>query len=181
MIKSVFATIFSKESMNYILPIFLVQLVILVGTYNLLRPHMRKSPCAVCGRANTQMKKSLWEYKKGFLKHRKIFYCKYHFNKAPKIVQKMPSTKDTIVKRYWLASAGGFLFFISTIYSLALFKIPFTYLIGVPVIQFLLYFFKGMVSNFTIISLFTCFVAAPVLFYYIWLNVESGNIKLKKI
>ena len=180
MFKKVFETIFSKDSLNFILPILLVQLVILVGTYNLLRPHMRKSPCAVCGRANTQIKKSLWEYKTGFLKHKKIYYCKQHIKKAPQIVQKLPSTNDTIIKRYWLAAAGGFLFFISTAYSLALFNIPFTYMIAVPIIQFLLYFFKGMVSNFTIITLFVCFLAAPILFFYLWMNVESGNIKLKK-
>lgn len=179
MIKRVLNNILSKDSLNYILPIFFVQIILLVGTFNLLKPHMRKKPCAVCGRANTVVKESLWEYKTGFLKHKKIYYCKYHINKAPKIVSELPSKNDSIEKRYWLMSAAGFLFFLSTIYSLALFEISFTYLIAVPVIQFFLFFIKGMVSNFTITTLFVCFIAAPVLFYYIWLNVESGNIKLK--
>ncbi|MFP4548256.1 MAG: hypothetical protein ACLFQM_08980 [Fidelibacterota bacterium] len=180
MIKKVLTNIFSQEAMNIILPILLVQIILSLGTFKILKPHMRKMPCAVCGRANTTAKKSLWEFKTGVLKHKRIYYCQEHINKAPKIVQKLPSDNDTILKRYWLITAAGFLLFLSTIYSLALFDISMVYLILVPLIQLSLFLLKGIVTGFSIVFLFVSFLAAPVLFYYIWMNIETGNIKLKR-
>jgi hypothetical protein len=179
MIKRVLENIFKAEAINIILPILFVQLVFSVGTYKILKPHMKKLPCAVCGRANTTVKKSLWEFKTGVLKHKKIYYCKYHYEKAPRIVQKLPSDNDTILKRYWLITVAGFLFFLSTIYSLALFDISFVYLIAVPVIQFVLFFIKGIVTNFSVVFLFVMCLLAPAFFFYLWINIESGNLKLK--
>ncbi len=179
MIQQVLKNIFNKDAMNIILPIFLIQLVLMLGTYKLLKPNMHKKPCAVCGRATTTVKKVLWEYKPRFLKEKNIYYCKIHLKTSPRIIQSLPSKNDSILKRYWLVAAGGFLFFLSTIYSLALFEISFIYLISVPLVQLVLFFLQGMISNFSITTLFICFIAAPVLFYYIWVNIESGNIKLK--
>ena len=179
MIKRVLQNIFNKDSMNYILPIFLIQLVLFVGMYNLLRPNLKRRPCSVCGRANTNNKKVYWEYKTGFLKVKKIPYCKIHITKAPKIIREIPSDKDQVIKRYWMVFFAGFMFFLCTIYSLALFEISFVFLVSVPVIQVLLFFFKGMVTDFSITTLFICFVSAPVFFYYLWIKIESGILKLK--
>jgi len=180
MTNKVLKNIFNHEAMNIILPILLVQIILSLGTYKILKPHMRKMPCSVCGRANTTAKKSLWEFKTGVLKHKRVYYCEDHIKNAPKIIQKLPSDNDTILKRYWLITVAGFLFFLSTIYSLALFDISMVYLIIVPLIEFALFFIKGIVTSFSIVFLFTSFLAAPVFFYYIWMNIESGNIKLKR-
>ncbi len=181
MVKQVLRNIFNHEAMNFILPIFLVQIVLSLGTYKVLQPHLRKYPCAVCGKANTQVKKSLWEFQRGVLKEKKIYYCSKHIKNAPKIIQELKSKNDTILKRYWLVTVAGLLFFLSTIYSLALFEISYVYLVAVPVIQLSLFLIKGITTGFSIVFLFTCFLAAPVLFYYLWMNVESGNIKIKKL
>ena len=178
MFKRVFENIFKSESLNIILPILFVQMILSVGTFKILKPHITKSPCAICGRANTEVKKSLWEFKNGVLKYVNIHYCKYHLNKAPKIVKKLPSDNDTILKRYWQITVASYLFYLSVVYSLALFNLSMVYSISVPVIQFTLFFFKGIISSFSIIFLFSSFIIAPVFFFYLWINVESGNIKL---
>ena len=174
----VFENIFKSDSLNIILPILFVQLILSVGTFKILKPHMKKLPCAVCGRANTEVKKSLWEFKTSVLKHVNIHYCKNHIKKAPKIVRRLPSDNDTILKRYWQVTVAGYLLYISIVYSLALFNISMVYSISVPVIQIGLFFLKGIVSTFSISALFISFIAAPVFFFYIWMNVESGKIKL---
>ncbi|MBN2280965.1 MAG: hypothetical protein JXQ65_10315 [Candidatus Marinimicrobia bacterium] len=179
MFKRVFENIFKADSLNIILPILFVQLVLSVGTYKILKPHLHKKPCAVCGRANTAVKKSLWEFKPGVLKHVKIFYCKHHFEKAPKIVQKIPSENDSTVKRYWQITVAGYLLYISIVYSLALFNLSMVYSISVPLIQLILFYFKGIVSSFSILFLFSSFLIAPVFFFYLWVNIESGKIKLR--
>ena len=179
MFKRVFENIFKSDSLNIILPILFVQLILSVGTFKILKPHMKKLPCAVCGRANTEVNRSLLEFKKGVLKHVKIYYCKYHIKKAPKIIHKLPSNNDTILKRYWQVTVAGYLLYISVVYSLALFNISMVYSISVPLIQFVLFFFKGIISTFSITTLFISSIAAPVFFFYIWMNVESGIIKLR--
>src|SRR6056297_700018 len=107
MTNKVLKNIFNHEAMNIILPILLVQIILSLGTYKILKPHMRKMPCSVCGRANTTAKKSLWEFKTGVLKHKRVYYCEDHIKNAPKIIQKLPSDNDTILKRYWLITVAG--------------------------------------------------------------------------
>jgi len=179
MFKRVFENIFKSDSLNIILPILFIQLILSVGTFKVLKPHMKKLPCAVCGRANTQKHKTLLEFKPGVLKHVNIHYCKSHIKKAPKIVKDIPSDNDTILKRYWQATVAGYLLYISIVYSLALFNLSMVYSFSVPTIQFALFFIKGIVSTFSITVLFLSSLAAPVFFFYIWMNIESGNIKLK--
>ncbi len=167
--KKILNSIFKKkENLLIIIAMVLLEIIILLGAWQNIKPHIKKQPCVVCGSAKTKVHITLHEYKTGMLQDKAIYYCSKHIKNAPRIIHKLPSKNDSILKRFHMILVSGIILLILLIYAVAIFEVNFAFLIIAPIIQLVTFFLFGIVSNFSISIIVGSIIIIPVFLFYFW-------------
>lgn len=172
--------IFKKQNLDVLIFLIACHLGVIFGAWWLTKPYFDVEPCRVCGRAATQPKATLYQYKVEagvpYMKEKKVYYCDYHIKDAPRIIKKLKDEEDTTQKRLLLSSVLSTVLLFLVVFSAAVLEIDFNYLLAFPFLlggSFLLF---GPTSDILTTSLFILMFLAPFGIFWIWLKNENKKL-----
>jgi len=169
-------SIFKKKNLDVLIFLIACHIGVLFGAWWFTNPHFKTPPCKVCGRANTQGKELLWQYKTEhgmpFMKKKNVYYCENHINDAPRIIKNLPSEEDTTKKRFLLSSVLSSVLLLFVVFLAAIIELDFNYLIIFPFLLGGLFLLMGPTSNFTIHTLVALLFITPIVIYYFWYKIS---------
>jgi len=170
------ATLSSPRNLLILGSVLVLHMLVLLLGWLQIAPHTDRPPCAVCGRANTKPVKVLWQYKvevMPYVKEKNIYYCQRHIHKAPEIVKKVPSPKDTVTRRYGIMAGAASLLLLMAAYTVMILEIDFLLLLGHPALLLIIFLFWGITADITCGILMALIFIFPVLSFYLWTKQEG--------
>ena len=148
-----------------------IHILLMIGSFLIVRQFFGQPPCAVCGRVNTKPVHTLWQYRSKpipYVEEKNIWYCKRHIKNAPEIVLEIPSHKDTASKRFWIMVATSTISLFTLIFTLAVIDSSFYSIAVHPVslaASFILFGITGSGAlTFSIVTIF----AFPLVIFLVW-------------
>jgi len=156
--------------------VLLLNLIIFAAGWFYIDQFISRKPCVVCGRSNTKPVKTLWQYEVKVIPYCKevvLWYCPLHINDAPPLVTRIPSLKDTIIKRYILAVIGGLIQMITLFYTLVLMRFEIEYLVISPLVIGIAFLVGGTTASLSLAIIFAAVAAFPLIFLYRWLKKKN--------
>jgi ABC-type phosphate/phosphonate transport system permease subunit len=88
-------------------------------------------------------------------------------------VTRIPSPKDTILKRYILAVIGGMIQMFTLFYALVLMKFEMKYLAISPLVIGSAFGAGGITSGLSLTIVFASIALIPLIFLYLWLKRKT--------
>jgi len=156
--------------------VLFLNLIVFTAGWFYVAQFISRQPCVVCGRPNTRPVKTLWQYEVSVIPYCKdvvLWYCPLHINDAPPLVTRIPSLKDTTLKRYILAVIGGLIQLITFFYALVLMRFEIKYLFISPLIIGIAFLVGNTTASLSLTIIFASIAVFPLIFLYLWLKKKD--------
>jgi hypothetical protein len=176
LINEILRALTDSRTLKVVGVVLFLNLIVFTAGWFYVDQFTSRKPCVVCGRPNTKPVKTLWQYEVKVIPYCKdvvLWYCPLHINDAPPLVTQIPSSKDTIFKRYILAIIGGLIQLITLFYALVLMRFEIKYLAFSPLVIGIAFLVGGTTSSLSLTIIFASVAIFPLTFLYLWLKKKD--------
>ncbi len=171
MFKKFFTNIWKGSNPAILFNALLAHAILLGAVSFILKPHMEKQVCVVCGRANTSPVSTLWQYKTRPIPRvaeKTVFYCPRHIEDAPDFIYELPSERDTVRQRFAIEAVLLTISLFLFVYTLVTLDLPLNAVFLQPIGMAAVFLVFGIVSNVSMTISFILLIAIPALIFYLW-------------